>query len=862
MRKILFFMLTVSVALNSMAQLNYQKIHGTQGCGEFGKRVMIEGDIACGGETYFGGSVEVFRNIDGVWVNEQRLTGSNAFFGLGTAYIGSGTAIEIENEHIFIGEWGYTDGNVFVYGHDGTEWVLEQTIYHSDGYFGKNLTVDGNLMVVNSNSGIHQYKYDGSLWVLENSITGLNSNYGQNLLLKDSLLLVKSNADSEFAPNNGAVLLYEYTGTSLDSIQKISVSTLDTNAWFGGAMAMEDDMIVIGAEGDAANGEKVAGRVFMFTKINGTWELTDSLMSSSSPIAQDRFGCQVAIYNGEIYVGENAWGANEGRVQKFVNDGTSWNATEIKPIEVGVGDYYSRSMAFDGKNLIVGAHFDDDMGSNDGAAYIIDMCSTFAPEQEYELCAGESVIINGTSYNSTTSFEERIPNAAGCDSIIIHNITVHDLPTVVANSDVTEVCAGESVTLYGSGASTYSWDNAVADNVAFIPTETLTYTVTGNDGNCENTATINISYYPLPVVIAYRSMGAICEGEEVTLYGGGNASSYTWDNGVQDNVAFVPTDLGVTTYTVTGTNAHCEASDDITVTVNEVLQVSANATETEICAGEEITLTGSGSIIYSWDNDVEDNVAFAPSETTTFTVTGTDGLCEDEAQITIIVNDLPSVVANADMTEICEGESVTLYGSGATSFIWDNGVVDNTTFTPTETLVYTVTGSDGICENSDQIEVAVTPLPVQPSIIMYGENLMSSATVGNQWYYTTIQLPGENNQILTPQSDGLYYVEVTVDGCSSMSEAYNYSTVGLNDLNAKSLTVYPTAAKSYLHVNLDEMPSEAYTLKIIDITGKVHYSTESTEKENTINVQNLTQGVYFLNFNNNTETKIIKWIKE
>ena len=49
---------------------------------------------------------------------------------------------------------------------------------------------------------------------------------------------------------------------------------------------------------------------------------------------------------------------------------------------------------------------------------------------------------------------------------------------VSAGSDQT-VCNGDNVTLSGSGASTYAWNNGITDNTAFTASTTTTYTVTG-----------------------------------------------------------------------------------------------------------------------------------------------------------------------------------------------------------------------------------------------------------------------------------------------------------------------------------------------------------------------------------------------
>ena len=70
----------------------------------------------------------------------------------------------------------------------------------------------------------------------------------------------------------------------------------------------------------------------------------------------------------------------------------------------------------------------------------------------------------------------------------------------------------------------------------------------------------------------------VCAGASVTLSGFG-ANTYTWSNGVQNGVAFVPT--GTQTYTVTGTNAQgCSATDQVIVTVNP--QTSSTQTQTAL----------------------------------------------------------------------------------------------------------------------------------------------------------------------------------------------------------------------------------------------------------------------------------------
>lgn len=95
------------------------------------------------------------------------------------------------------------------------------------------------------------------------------------------------------------------------------------------------------------------------------------------------------------------------------------------------------------------------------------------------------------------------------------------------------------------------------------------------------------------------------------------------------------------------------------------------------------------------------------------------GTCSEAstASYLISINALPSVNAGVDQT-ICAGNSVTLSGSGATSYTWNNGVTNAISFSPSTTTTYTVTGvgANG-CSNSDQVVVNVATTPAAPSAI-------------------------------------------------------------------------------------------------------------------------------------------------
>jgi len=322
---------------------------------------------------------------------------------------------------------------------------------------------------------------------------------------------------------------------------------------------------------------------------------------------------------------------------------------------------------------------------------------------------GTSVLPNTATPGTYTLYAQG--DFGGCSGLTrtAVTVTVNALPTVGAGTDQT-VCSGSSVTLNGSGATSYTWNNGVTNGTPFSATATTTYTVTGTDGNgCQNTDQVLVTVNALPTVNAGADF-ALCTGASATLTGSGTATGYTWNNGVTDGVAFTP--ASTLTYTVTGTDGNgCQNTDAVVVTVNALPTVSAGADQA-ICSGASATLSGSGATSYSWDNGVTNGVAFTPASTLTYTVTGTDGNgCQNTDAVVVTVNTLPTVSAGVDQT-VCSGTSVTVNGSGATSYSWDNGVTDGTPFAATATTTYTVTGTDGNgCQNTDAMTVTVNALP-------------------------------------------------------------------------------------------------------------------------------------------------------
>jgi hypothetical protein len=276
------------------------------------------------------------------------------------------------------------------------------------------------------------------------------------------------------------------------------------------------------------------------------------------------------------------------------------------------------------------------------------------------LFAFNPAVTDGATINSTTGV---ISNAVAgntytiqyttpvsvCQASSTQTVTYNANPTVDAGT-AQSVCQGQSVTLSGSGTATaYTWNNGVSNGVAFTPATvgTTVYTVTGTLNGCTATDVVNVTVNAGPTVDAGTSQTICNDGSQVTLTATGNATTYSWDNGVTDGAAFTPS-VGTTTYTVTGTLSGCTSTDQVTVINNALPTVSLANFATACVNWDPFLLTGGTPAGGNYTGtNVSSNVfdpATAGVGTTTITYTYTDGNnCTNTAQNTITVDGCASI---------------------------------------------------------------------------------------------------------------------------------------------------------------------------------------------------------------------------
>jgi hypothetical protein len=443
-----------------------------------------------------------------------------------------------------------------------------------------------------------------------------------------------------------------------------------------------------------------------------------------------------------------------------------------------------------------------------GASCAISQTTTVSPSTisvtgNNTVCAGSTATLTATgnttytwSTNSNnasinvapptnTSYTVSGTNSFGCVATGTIAVTVDNTPTVSAVPASTTVCAGKTVVLNGSGATSYTWSGAVAvtNGVAFTPPATGNYIVTGGNTCGTATAVTNVVVNPLPNIGGSANNPTVCFGSQVILNGTGSVNGYNWTGGVNDNQAFTPP-VGINSYTVTGGGANtCTNTAVVTVTVLQTPTLTPVVTPTAICVGKTATLSASGAVNgYTWSTNpavFTSTAAVSPVITSTYSVMRATGACTSIATVTVVVNPLPNLLVGApNPPTICAGTCATVTGQGAITYTWFPGGFQGGVLTvcPNSSTNYTVVASNANCTTSATSSVTVLPNPVlsiQVTTTTPCEGSEITMTVTGASSYTwnsPISVPQQNQSVVTHSpSVPIQYTVTGIDanGCTS-----------------------------------------------------------------------------------------------
>ncbi len=366
----------------------------------FGSSVAIDGThilVGAPRDDNNTGSVYAFQSSGGVWTQIQKITASDA--AVNTHF---GNAVDISGTRAIIGSVFATGnasltGAAYMFSFNGTIWNQTGKVYSADGVayerFGHSVAIDGTLSVVGapydedngsrSGSVFVYYPDKTGVWRLDEKLTASDGSawdeFGTSVDIDGDYLIAGAPIAWGSVLDSGAAYAFHRISAVWYEEDKL-VPSVSADIDFGIAVSISGSKAVIGAYGyDLPGGTGInVGEAFCFTRSGTDWTETQ-ILTDSEANQYDYFGTSVGIDGNHILCGapeEDSHGQNAGAAYWYYWTGSTYQQIAKKaPDDASEGDVFGSSVAISGKDIIVGAQFDDDNQMYSGSAYLFELGS-------------------------------------------------------------------------------------------------------------------------------------------------------------------------------------------------------------------------------------------------------------------------------------------------------------------------------------------------------------------------------------------------------------------------------------------------------------------------------------------------------
>ena len=292
--------------------------------------------------------------------------------------------------------------------------------------FGGAVAVDGEWLAVGASyeggdfnalglsGAVYVFRMTKSGWqqdaYLQAAAPDIGDSFGAAVAVRGNTIVVGAPGESSGVPGNpndnsseqaGAVYVFIHDGTEWLEQGYLKASNIGSFDYFGAAVAVDGDVIVVGTQWEdsaasGVNGDQGsdaamdAGAAYVFRRSGQAWT-QEAYLKASNPGAGDEFGDSVAISGDTIVVGARDEDSGRGGVGDAENAGAAyvfqreaglWEpAGFLKSSNADAGDRFGEDVAIDGSTIVVGAPFEASASVDDpeddsleiaGAVYVFE----------------------------------------------------------------------------------------------------------------------------------------------------------------------------------------------------------------------------------------------------------------------------------------------------------------------------------------------------------------------------------------------------------------------------------------------------------------------------------------------------------
>jgi hypothetical protein len=243
--------------------------------------------------------------------------------------------------------------------------VLDQV---AGSHFGFSVALAGDTLVVGTrrdddrgtNSGsAYIFLRSGTTWTLQRKLTAsdgaVGDEFGSSVSISGETVVVGAHLDDDRGVDSGSVYVFVRSGTSWSQQAKLTASDGATGDWFGSAVSLSGETVVVGAPESYTNNR---GAAYVFVRSGTSWS-QQAKLTASDGADDDEFGYSVAISNNTLAVAapfgrepgcSPGYCFEIGTAYVFVRSGGNW----VQQARLHPGHYYSsHSVSLVGDTLVM-----------------------------------------------------------------------------------------------------------------------------------------------------------------------------------------------------------------------------------------------------------------------------------------------------------------------------------------------------------------------------------------------------------------------------------------------------------------------------------------------------------------------------
>lgn len=329
----------------------------------------------------------------------------------------------------------------------------------------------------------------------------------------------------------------------------------------------------------------------------------------------------------------------------------------------------------------------------------------------------------------TTIYSVEVYDANGCHTVT-NPFTVNPTPTAGIQTILTPAtfCTGlDSIVLNATGAGNgnYTWGAVVptplnnlsqSGSFAYIIGSGQYYVIATNPEGCQDTAFSEVYNFNNPPAVSIQLTAgednSICQNQFLTLYAMPSDTNYSYVWSLDGIVlggmtadSLVVNMEGTYMVSVLDLGTQCPGMATQNVIVNDTLEthIVASNTNLSFCEDQSITLTApqnstvssyqwymNGVPVYTGNPFVITSTNYVAPGLVSLQLASTGG-CTSSDAINITLNPLPvAVISPSGSIGLCEGETVTLQGSGGNGYAWTH---NGAPYSQTQSITITASSS-------------------------------------------------------------------------------------------------------------------------------------------------------------------------